>query len=62
MSDAKLEILRHRADSGVVKKSRGLNSGETMIVKNGSCFIDNLRREIRCHYNLLAYVVFEKKC
>ena len=33
MSDPKLEDIRHRADSGVVTKSRGLNRGETKIIK-----------------------------
>ena len=33
MSDPKLEHIRHKADSGVVTKSRGLNRGETRIIK-----------------------------
>ena len=33
MYDPKLNIMRHKADSGVVTKSRGLSTGETMIVK-----------------------------
>ena len=33
MSDPKLENIKHRAVSGVVTKCRGLNRGETKIVK-----------------------------
>ena len=33
MSDPKLEHIKRKADSGVVTKSRGLNRGETRIIK-----------------------------
>ena len=33
MSDAKLENIRRKADSEVVTKSRGLNRGNTGIIK-----------------------------
>ena len=61
MSDLKLEHIWHRADSGVITKSRGLNRGETKIVKRSTCCIDNLLREISRRLNLLSQVVLEKR-
>ena len=61
MSDPKLEHIRRKADSGVVTKSRGLNRGETRIIKKREYCIDTLHREIRYHYNLLSRPVFEKR-
>ena len=60
-TDANLENIRRRVEDGNVTVSRGLNRGETKLLKRKICCIGSLAREIRLHCSLLSLKVFVKK-
>ena len=61
MSDPKLEHIRCRADSGVVTKSRGLNRGETKIVKTRDLLYRQFTQENKSSLQLVVPSSFRQK-
>ena len=50
MTDPKLENIKHRADSGVVTKSRGLNRGKTKRIKRRGLLYRQFTKGLKLTY------------
>ena len=61
MSDPKLEHIRRKADSGVVTKSRGLNRGETRIIKKRDLLYRHFTQGNKVSLQLIVPTSFREK-
>ena len=61
MSDPKLEHIRRKADSGVVTKSRGLNRGETRIIKKRDFLYRHFTQGNKVSLQLIVPTSFREK-
>ena len=61
MSDPKLEHIRRKANSGVITKSRGLNRGETRIIKKRDLLYRHFTQGNKVSLQLIVPTSFQEK-